>query len=205
MYSELSHLILGFHGCDEELGEAVLAGKKRLKPSNNKYDWLGPGIYFWENNPDRALEFAKEIQNNPRLSKKKVAKPFVLGCVINLGNCWDLLNSRGLKLMQLGYNSLKQTTDKSGDEFPQNKSVDGSCDLLLRYLDCAVINTIHLMKRKTREQPFDTVRAVYREGEPIYQGTDICEKNHIQICVQNPNCIKGYFRPLSKITDWKEI
>ncbi len=31
-----------------------------FKPSDNDYDWLGPGIYFWESNWARGLEFASE-------------------------------------------------------------------------------------------------------------------------------------------------
>ena len=34
------------------------------------------------------------------------------------------------------------------------------------------------------------------EGEPVYQDAGFREKNHIQLCVRNPACIKGYFRPL---------
>lgn len=30
--------ILGYHGCDREVGEAVLAGELELKPSTNLYD-----------------------------------------------------------------------------------------------------------------------------------------------------------------------
>ena len=30
---------------------------------------------------------------------------------------------------------------------------------------------------------------------PIYPGSMIREKTHVQICVCNPNCIKGYFEP----------
>ncbi|MFO7890814.1 MAG: hypothetical protein R6V04_10795 [bacterium] len=118
MYSVLPHFILGFHGCDKELGEEVLAGNKRLKPSQNNYDWLGHGIYFWENNPDRALEFAKEIQNNPKLSKQKINEPFVLGSIIDLGKCWNLLDSKGLKLMKVGYKSYKKAILKAGYELP---------------------------------------------------------------------------------------
>ncbi len=38
--------ILGFHGCDREVGEAILQGKtQHLTPSANDYDWLGTGKY----------------------------------------------------------------------------------------------------------------------------------------------------------------
>ncbi|MDR0274008.1 MAG: hypothetical protein LBI48_01440 [Burkholderiaceae bacterium] len=40
-------LILGFHGCDREVGLAVLNGREQhLKPSEKAFDWLGSGVYF---------------------------------------------------------------------------------------------------------------------------------------------------------------
>ncbi len=36
-----SAFVLGFHGCDESVGEQVLAGREPLAPSSNDYDWLG--------------------------------------------------------------------------------------------------------------------------------------------------------------------
>ena len=42
---------------------------------------------------------------------------------------------------------------------------------------------------------FDTVRCAFSEGTPIYPGTTITTRNHIQVCVINPNCIKDYFLP----------
>ena len=58
MYTTKTGLILGFHGCDESIVDNILLGKEDLKQSDNTYDWLGHGIYFWENSPSRALEFA---------------------------------------------------------------------------------------------------------------------------------------------------
>ena len=34
---------------------AVLLRGEPLQPSENDYDWLGRGIYFWEHGPQRAL------------------------------------------------------------------------------------------------------------------------------------------------------
>ena len=35
----------------------------------------------------------------------------------------------------------------------------------------------------------------------LYDGAGFLDKTHIQICIRNPNCIKGYFIP-RKETDW---
>jgi hypothetical protein len=40
--------IIGYHSCDREIGLKVLNGETQLLPSNNDWDWLGGGIYFWE-------------------------------------------------------------------------------------------------------------------------------------------------------------
>ena len=59
MYTSPVSLMLGFHGCDREIGERVLSGTlTHLRTSENDYDWLGHGIYFWEGNSSRAMAWA---------------------------------------------------------------------------------------------------------------------------------------------------
>lgn len=65
-------------------------------------------------------------------------------------------------------------------------------DLLLRPLDCAVIEKLH---ETNTGIDFDSVRAVFSEGETLYPNAGFRSKDHIQICIRNPNCIKGYFIP----------
>ena len=64
----------------------------------------------------------------------------------------------------------------------------------MRNLDCAVINHLHRLREDGGLRPFDTVRGVFLEGNPIYQDAGFRQKTHIQICVRNPDCIKGVFR-----------
>jgi len=45
----------------------VLLGTDNFKPSEKPYDWLGSGIYFWENDPIHAYEFALEKKAESRL------------------------------------------------------------------------------------------------------------------------------------------
>ena len=67
-------------------------------------------------------------------------------------------------------------------------------DFLLRYLDCMVVNRVHAILDKTGSQPIDTVKGIFTEGDPIYDGAGFMEKTHTQICVCNHDCIKGVFR-----------
>ena len=95
LYSHRSQLVLGFHGCDAALAEQVVLGKTMLKESDHDYDWLGHGIYFWENNVDRAEQWAKE---NSKLKNSSIKTPGVLGAYLDLGNCLDLTDSASLQL-----------------------------------------------------------------------------------------------------------
>ena len=64
-----------------------------------------------------------------------------------------------------------------------------------RALDCAVIKFIHEANKMQRKQPYDSIRCAFPEGEEAYPGAKITSRLHIQICVCNPDCIKGYFLP----------
>jgi len=44
---------------------------------------------------------------------------------------------------------------------------------------------------------YDTVRAAFIEGEPIYPGSALHMETHIQIAVRNSRAIVGTFRPTS--------
>ena len=193
MYSTRPGLVLGFHGCDESVALKVLTGEEFLKRSANKYDWLGHGFYFWDNSPSRAMEFATHLQKFPNRSRGEISKPAVIGAVLNLGFCLDLLDYDNLQLLKVGYEILHSTSSNS--DFPENKTIGGIGDLLLRELDCAVIEYLHILREEQHQPPFDSIRGVFYEGDELYPNAGFREKDHIQICIRNPNCIKGFFLP----------
>ncbi|HXE06468.1 MAG TPA: hypothetical protein VN612_01145 [Acidobacteriaceae bacterium] len=188
MHRLSSSFILGYHGCQRSVGERLIAGEP-FAPSDNDYDWLGPGIYFWESNPMRALEWADLLHRRKRAPGP--SNPFVVGAAIDLGYCLDLLTANGLSAVRASFDDFAQHIRMSGQQLPRNSGGD---DLLLRGLDCAVIKHLHGVLSRSAQQPFDTVRGVFIEGAPIYPDSGFREKAHIQICVRNPDVIKGVFR-----------
>lgn len=89
MWRHVHHrLVVGYHGCDRASAERVLLGRDHLKASDNDYDWLGTGVYFWEHSRRRALEFARWKQE-----KGQVDEPAVIGAYIFLGRCFDLTDT----------------------------------------------------------------------------------------------------------------
>jgi len=72
-------------------------------------------------------------------------------------------------------------------------------DFKSRELDCSVIRYACTLSEEGDGKPFDSVRAAFIEGNPIYEGARFFSENHIQIAVINPNCIKGIFLPRPEI------
>ncbi|MCK5522910.1 MAG: hypothetical protein KAI83_07230 [Thiomargarita sp.] len=201
MYKHYPSLVFGFHACEREIGEALLSGEAGFKASANDYDWLGNGMYFWENSPHRAEKYGEELSSR----RKQLKVPFVIGAVIHLGHCFDLLESHSLQVLQNYYFSLKKIYLKAGLELPINKDIGTNTDKLLRKLDCAVFEYMHSEMKKNGEKAFDSIRAAFWEGKELYPNAGFKEKNHIQICIRNPNCIKGYFRPLEMDTRYQRV
>lgn len=187
-YVTLSSHILGFHGCDRETGLKVLNGEAQLKPSKNEWDWLGQGIYFWEHNPKRALEYAIAVAEGRQRATAEIKTPFVIGCIIDLGRCLNLTEPSNYTLIRESYSSLKAAYELAKQELPKN---NGGA----RILDCAVFMNLHYMFEERGIPAYDTVRGAFPEGKPIYKGCAINDKTHIQICVRNAETILGYFLP----------
>ena len=207
MYSNLPNLTMGFHGCDKSTYEKVLYDHKTLKGSHNSYNWLGNGVYLGENSLARAEEWAISYCSrfNKRHPEQKPKQPAVIGAVICLGHCLDLTDYGSSDILKNGYKILNYELSLIGHSLPINKNITGNNDLLLRELDCAVIERIHQFNRETKKRPYDSVRGVFIEGNPVYKDSGIMEKTHTQLCIINPNCIKGYFKPQTPDNNWNIV
>lgn len=109
--------ITGYHSCDKEIGLKVLNGEADLRPSNNDWDWLGEGIYFWEQDPKRALDYAIEVAYGRQFNKKKIKTPFIVGTVIELGNCLNLVETHSLSILEEAYKGLVKVYKELGKNF----------------------------------------------------------------------------------------
>ncbi|WP_446741755.1 hypothetical protein [Silvibacterium acidisoli] len=120
----------------------------------------------------------------------RTVQPSVIGAVIDPGFCLDLISSNGIRVVEQAYADFTSVMAVSGVPMPENL---GGHDLLLRNLDCAVINYLHVARKEAGERSFDTVRGVFTEGERVYPNSGFHHKTHTQICVRNPEKIHGVF------------
>ena len=178
----------GFHSCDKKIGLKVLNGETSLNPSKNRWDWLGPGVYFWEQNPARAFEYAEDCAMGKQKNNGRIETPFVIGAIVELGNCLNLLEPGSIGIVKRAHGELKRIMEEGGKGMPNNNGAN-------RMLDCAVIQCVHETNKRVSIRPFDTIRSAFQEGGPIYPGSNFTERLHIQICVINTDLIKGYFLP----------
>lgn len=186
-------MVIGYHGCDAKVVTKVLSGEDALAPSERDYDWLGKGIYFWEHGPQRAYDWAK---GEKKRLPNKIQTPAVIGAYINLGQCFDLLDTGNTSLLQQMYPLFCRFILESGKPLPKNVPVPGTqeSDTVLRKLDCAVVNwSLDELAKAGRN--YQTVRGVFVEGKPAYPEGGIMLKSHIQIAVRDQRCIIGCFRP----------
>jgi len=195
MYSSKPSIVYGFHGLDKKIALKILNNEDNFHHSNNKYDWLGSGIYFWENNLERAKQYAVEDSSR---STSSISEPFVLGAVLELGNCLDLLDQKYNDFLKEAYRQLKQDLEAEGKELPKNTHFGSTdFDFKARELDCAVIRYAYALAEELGE-PFDSIRSAFIEGAPLYEGAKFYSENHIQLAIINPDCIKGIFLPRIK-------
>jgi hypothetical protein len=190
--------VLGYHGCDKDIATRAISGEIDLLHSDKAYDWLGPGAYFWESDPVRALEWARERHRRGLLSEAAV-----VGAVIDLRNCLDLIGREGLEQLRSAHASFLKMREDADLPIPENRPLKGrkASDRHLRYLDCAVIRHLHSIiesqpdEAVDRIEPYDTVRGMFTEGKRLYSGSGLFMQSHVQIAVRRNACILGLFHP----------
>ncbi|HEY5105928.1 MAG TPA: hypothetical protein VII73_04040 [Caulobacteraceae bacterium] len=190
--SRPTSFVLGYHGCERATAEAVIGGKRPLRPGTAKYHWLGKGIYFWEDDPQRALEWAMG-----RPGSRALQEPCVVGAIIDLRNCLDLRVRGNVELLRQAHQLFVEEAAKAGMALPKNQEApnDKSLDKVLRYLDHAVIERLHQMVEEARQSSFDTVRSLFHEGNELYDESGFWDKTHTEIAVRTEACVIGYFLP----------
>ena len=122
-----------------------------------------------------------------------------MGAVLDLGNCLDLLDQKYLDFLITTFDELKAYLEREKKPLAKNTGFGkADFDFKKRELDCAVIRYAHKLAREEGIY-FDSVRAAFIEGEPLYPGSMFRSQNHIQIAIINLNCIKGVFLPREEV------
>jgi hypothetical protein len=180
--------IIAYHGCDKQVAKRILRGGS-FKESSNDFDWLGRGIYFWEYGASRALDFAYVQQR-----RGKIDTPAVVGAVLQLGECFDLLDVKFTRELTEAYELFAASMKATKTSMPTNQGT--TPDRKRRHLDCAVLN-FYLEELAHQGLAYQSVRCAFSEGKPAFRGSQIRLETHIQVAIREPACIIGVFDPYS--------
>jgi len=182
--SVVPEYIIGFHGCTETNSKKII--KSSFIPSENDYDWLGRGVYFWEGNFQMAFDW---IEGEIARKKLKHEKPAVIGAVIRVTSNWvDLLDTSHVNLLSAAssfVDTAKYYLAFMGKKQPTNSAY-------LHKLDCIVIEKM-VSDLSSQNIVVDGIRGAFTEGAPIYDTANFFKKTHVQIAVRNQACIVEKF------------
>jgi hypothetical protein len=162
---------IGFHGTSAEAARRILASGFEI--SRNEYDWLGDGAYFFQDAPVRALEWARQ-----RFGEGAA----VIGAEIDLRNSVDLLDIPWESIIQRAHRQYVERFVRAGEPIPRQTA--GA-----HRLDRHVIN--YLAGGMARDGfQVRSVRAAFAEGEPLFPGSALLSRAHVQIAVRDVAAIR---------------
>jgi hypothetical protein len=165
--------IYGYHGTSRT--KAMNIQHNGFVASDNDYDWLGTGIYFFQDAPIRAKQWA--AQQHPE-------DPAVIRALIRLDNCIDLFDITWQPLLKNIYNSFVKRYRTTNRPLPKQNPDRSKA----HRLDCAFLNySIEFLD--LLGQPADSVRAVFMEGNRLFPDSAIFDLAHVQIAIRNPALI----------------
>lgn len=178
-------IVLAHHGTTAAVAQGVMRGQA-LRESVNDYDWLGRGIYFWEESEARAWTWA--VAQAERIAKveRRAPRPAVVCVRVDLSRCFDLADARFAALLpefERSYNSFILAHDA-----PRPTNSAG-----LRRLDRAVIDH-GLAVGDASGESFEVVRAPFVEGPAAFQGSELHLLSHVQLAVRDPRAILSVFQ-----------
>jgi hypothetical protein len=170
-YLDYHRTVIAYHGTSASVADALVEGEP-FTQSISANEWLGSGSYFWEYAPKQALWWAKKFN--------KYSHPAVVGALIRLGNCLDLLDTKNVEVLQEAKDGMVKLMKRDGIEIPEKKGI-------YKNLDCAVFNYFYQKIADEGEPVIDTARAAYvptDNKKRIWQASWIYKDTHIQICVR---------------------
>jgi len=166
-------LVYGYHGTSLDGANSILMSGFEM--SRNDYDWLGTGVYFFQDAPQRAWEWAASRHSNPA----------VIGALIEINGFIDLLDIGWFEILQGSHHLLVDEYRRTGRHVPDQNQESGT-----HRLDCVSINfTVDRIENEGNTKIYG-VRAAFAEGKPIFENSALFDRTHVQIAARETSVIK---------------
>lgn len=169
--------IFGYHGTSRESAEQILRDGFEIR--SKPWDWLGDGVYFWQDAPRRASLWGEEWTTGGARS----AEVSVVKARLSLEDCIDLLDVGWNEVLEETVGLFQERLLRSGRKL-ENKSRG-------RHMwDAAFFNFL-VGQLESSGIKVGSIRAAIAEGKALQRGSPIQYRSHVQVAV----------RDLSLITD----
>lgn len=163
----MTYEYIGYHGTTKELAEKII-NDREFKVSNQDEDWLGPGVYFFEDDYHQAKNFGKKA--------RKYSEWAVVKSKIKADAVFDLIQSEDFIFFDKTFKLIVSRYEKINKNKIRNKVTNK-----------VVFNMIY------EHRPYDLVRGVFTvpKGKNIKISGTKYSHSQIQLCVRNLECIKS--------------
>jgi hypothetical protein len=172
--------IEGFHGTTLVAAESIV--RNGFKHSEKDYDWLGDGVYFWQDGPYRAREWALKWA-----VRHYGGEAAVVGAKVNLerSTLMDLIDIQWWDRLRTFYEKYLEYCTRTGKGIPKQEAdrLSGA-----HRLDRAVVNYAIDFCRKMGDS-ITAVRAAFIEGKLVYPSSAFYDRAHVQIAVREGGLI----------------
>lgn len=181
------YFLRGYHATDQKRAKGIEANG--FLPSNNWYDWLGTGTYFYQD----AIGFTRRWATHER-AEGPIANPAIFAADIEYDGFLDLVEYGSMARLQEFYKQLETTaTEAFGKAKAGERARSAKWRPRPHPLDCHVINEAVNALRMGGEN-VRAVRGVFYDGDPLHPTSDLYDRQHIQIAVLDPTLIKKVWR-----------
>lgn len=186
----MPRIVRAFHGTTLSNARAILSGSSPFQPSANAHDWLGHGIYFFEESQTLALDWAVgKVGSLAALGRTE--EPAVIGADLQLDDCLDICSGDWGPALSLIHRRLSATLKTQHG--PVTTTAAGRHVVLadiqmpgstwtFNYTDCAVMDAIVRDQQKIGRK-ITSKRAAFADGSQLYPNSYLLSRTHVQIAV----------------------
>ena len=174
--------VTGYHGTSRATARSVAAGETLLKSKKNEGDWLGEGVYFWQDAPARAWDWAdRHFPNQAAVVKAE----------LDLSGCFDLLDLEDFAELLVVHEEFTKQEAARNLVFKQTplKLEGGRTKIRNRGFvndrDQALLEFGLPILEEVRNQPIRSIRAAFVYGRALHPRSHLFNWAHVQICVRS--------------------
>jgi hypothetical protein len=188
-----------YHGTTVELAKRIF-DQRKFKVSRNTYDWLGPGVYFYQDSPLKALAWAQ------RYAVEECAKgtaAAVIAVDIDLSSSFDIFRPENHEILVEVHRQTKANPTElqnvkqhrpvlrreDGERFHLFNSQPLGHDRLMgnNFVDAKTVSRAIQIVTDKRQVAYNCARYFFWEGKELYSGSYFFDHSNLQLCILGPD------------------